>query len=186
MKTFIQTISIIVFSVIIGQLVSAGEAEYHIYKEREWFKVMEVTNIYESPSLSSKVVGSLDPEYAGILIKSNVKTYPGKVLVKSSKLAKKYGIDMKEPILYFGSLGESLQPELQLKGQERKLFDESFESHECKRDKYKQDVERCWLEVIEEPIVRGWSMIKYGQDNRIGWVYTDILVNDIPQEPGFD
>jgi hypothetical protein len=173
------------------QAVSAadgGGREFREYKEsdRKFFRAPEVTEVYKSHSFSSKVVDTLMPNNIGLVLKSNVWTYPGKVMVRNAELARKYGINIGEPILYFGSHGEMLQPVLQLKGGEEKMFEESFDSHSCAGKSNSKDLDSCWLKILEEPVKKGWSQIRYGEENKIGWVYTEILVNDIQQEPGVD
>lgn len=169
-------------------LSAADEDGFHTYKEtdRQFLRFHEFTEVHKSPDFSSKVIDTIRPKRAGLVLKSNVKLYPGKVIVKNPKLAKKYGVDMQEQIPYFGSVGEILQPELQLKGREPILVEESFDAGACAENRNAKDLDNCWLKVIEEPVIKGWSFIRYGKDQKTGWVYKEVLANDISQEPGVE
>ena len=167
-------------------LADESGVEFYEGKSETIERLTKATAIYEKPNLSSVVIGTTNPRQVVVVSKYKGALYPGKAIVKNKALAKKYGFELGELLFYYGSIGESLQPELMKPGGKKKLYEEGFDAGACPV-KDDPNFENCWLEVKSEPRQKNWRFIKYGKDyKKSGWIYEEFLVNDIPQEPGMD
>jgi hypothetical protein len=154
----------------------------------EW-SVLKNAMVHEAPNKNSKVVTTL---IAGSVITVEtgvIYVTPGRAIVTGKPYRTASSINPKEEVLLLDYIGEGYSRIYQ-----GGIYYETKIAREKNQCKDNPNWRYCWVEVIEEPIVKWWVKVKDKKIEKNGWVLMegevlkaiDAFSHNLPYNPSFN